>query len=220
MAISPVNIALLLLTGVVALVMAIYLFRAYVADKKTAHLFWMISLLVLFVSGVLIILLGFEVLEEPLIPVIAALIPVGIATGLYYALWEDKNYGLIFFIYSLVVLVFVTLARLDIFLSDYGTILIMAIHVPSGGSIMLLPVYSAITNMTESASIYFSIGGLLISIGGMLLAFLRLSEPFLGIFDADTIFLVLPGLLLIVGAFFVLGMTRPTKWQVPVPLLN
>jgi len=59
-------------------------------------------------------------------------------------------------------------------------------------------------------SFMFSIGGLLISFGGALLAFLKLGSPIL---SAEIIFLILPGLLLVVGALISLGIIFPTKWR-------
>lgn len=63
------------MTGVVALVIAILLISDYLKNKKVYLLAWANSFLVLFVSGVLIILNGYEILTEPLVPAVAAFIP-------------------------------------------------------------------------------------------------------------------------------------------------
>ncbi|MHA2090857.1 MAG: hypothetical protein ACW98K_08350 [Candidatus Kariarchaeaceae archaeon] len=221
MAVDIISAIFLLLTGVVALLMGIYLIQAYNIDKKLYHLWWAVALFVLFVSGVLIIILDFDVLDEKLIPVVAALIPVGIAIGLYFAVWEDKPYGWYFTLYAAIGIVLLTISRLDIAFEGASSGLIMAVHIPSGLSIVLLPYYSARSGITEKTSIFYSIGGVLISFGGSLLAFLQIDdEGFLGVFDKDTIYSVLPPLLLITGAFFVLGIILPSKWRINVPVLS
>ncbi|MHA2290135.1 MAG: hypothetical protein ACXABG_15225, partial [Promethearchaeota archaeon] len=80
----------LLVVGVVAIILALFLLKEYLASRNMYHLSWAISFLVLFVSGVLIILLGWtEALENPLVPPVAALIPAGLAVGLLYSVYED-----------------------------------------------------------------------------------------------------------------------------------
>ncbi|MHA2040155.1 MAG: hypothetical protein ACW98X_27445 [Promethearchaeota archaeon] len=209
---------ILLVVGVVAIILALFLLKEYMATKKIYHLTWAISFLVLFVSGVLIILMGFAVLEEDLVPVVAALIPVCLAIGLFNTVWPDKQYWLFFTIYTVLGLIILTVARLDLFLGEMKTMVLMAVHVPSGLSIVLIPLYTGfITKDTEWTSVFFSIGGLLISFGGVLLAFLKLDMPIL---SQQEIFAILPILLLIVGVFFVLGIGLPTKWKVKLPFLD
>ena len=162
--------------------------------------------------------MGFEVLEEDLVPVVAALIPVCLAIGLFNVVWSDKQYWLFYTILAVLGIILLTVARLDIFLGEMKTIILMAVHVPSGLSIVLIPLYTGfVTKDTEWTSVFFSIGGLLISLGGVLLAFLKLDMEIL---SQEQIFDVLPILLLIVGVFFVLGIALPTKWKVKLPLLG
>ncbi|MHA2031448.1 MAG: hypothetical protein ACW99Q_18890, partial [Candidatus Kariarchaeaceae archaeon] len=132
MAVDIISAIFLLLTGVVALLMGIYLIQAYNIDKKLYHLWWAVALFVLFVSGVLIIILDFDVLDEKLIPVVAALIPVGIAIGLYFAVWEDKPYGWYFTLYAAIGIVLLTMSRLVIAFEVAISGLIMGVHIPCG----------------------------------------------------------------------------------------
>lgn len=216
---DPIAIVLLLITGVVALLLALLLFKKFLELKRLYHLFWAISFLVLFISGVLIILLGFEVLEEDLVPVVAALIPVCLAIGLYNVEWADKKYWLYYTIYSVVLIVLLTLARTDIFLPDMKTMILLLTHIPAGLSIVIIPLYTAfVSKSTEWTSVFFSIGGLLISIGGVLLAFLKV-ESLTPILSQAEIFGILPLLLLIVSVFFVLGIGLPSKWKIDIPFL-
>ncbi len=207
-------VILLLITGVVALVVGIILLKEYLAKKTMNHLMWAISFLVLFVSGVLIILLDFDVLEDILIPPVAALIPVGLAAGLLFVMYEDKPkiaWG--FLVYELIIIV--AMLIMGIVAEETNSIMIMASHVPAGLAIFFLPFISG-----EDKAWMFSIGGALISVGGMLLAMMKLTDLDFVLFQSDFIFAVLPALLLIVGVFFTLAVVYPAKWRINVPILS
>lgn len=210
-----IPITLLLITGAVALVMAILLFLDYLKNRKAFHLAWAISFLVLFVSGVLIIIFGYDILAEPLVPVVAAFIPACLVIGLFFAAWDDKPYGLYYTIFTVVMVFVLAVVRLLPDLSDFSTPVLMGLHVPSGLAIVGIPLYTALTKKTEITSIFYSIGGLLISTGGVLLAISKTNEDV-----AQLTFDVLPLLLVIVGVFFVLGIILPTKWRVEIPFLQ
>ncbi|MFW9905545.1 MAG: hypothetical protein ACFFFH_14480 [Candidatus Thorarchaeota archaeon] len=210
----------LLVVGVVAIILALLLFKEYLATKKPYHLAWGVSFLVLFISGVLIILLGWEdTLGAALVPPVAAFIPACLAIGLVFAVWPETKYGLIYTIYCFVVIGILTLMKLN-FLPNISSMAVMASHIPSGLIISFLPLYTAfISKDTEWTSTFFGIGGLLISFGGVLLAFATV-EGMNVILPLADIFSVLPFLLLIVGVLFVLGIGLPSKWKVEIPVIS
>ncbi|MCY3414504.1 MAG: hypothetical protein INQ03_22845 [Candidatus Heimdallarchaeota archaeon] len=208
------SILLLLITGVVALLVGIILIKEYIAKKSFGHFFIAVGYLVLFVSGVLIIILGFEVLKEPIIPPVAALIPVGIATGILFFKFEEKPLiPWVFFGYEIVMIIITLIVRLGGNTDSAG--LVMAMHIPSGLIIFFLPLFTG-----QNKAWFITLGGGLISFGGMLLAFAGSGNPLFGIFDYDMIFAVLPLLLLIVGVCFTLGLIFPEKWRIAVPVLS
>ena len=211
----------LLVVGVVAIVLAILLFKEYMATKKPFHLAWTVSFLILFISGVLIILLGWtDALGNPLVPPVAALIPAGLAIGLVFAIWPDKPYGLIYTLYCVVLIAVLALMKLDIFLPEMSSMALMGSHIPSGLIITFLPLYTAfVSKDTEWTSAFFGIGGFLISFGGVLLAFATV-EGMTAILPFADILTILPFLLLIVGVLFVLGIGLPTKWKVEIPVIS
>lgn len=211
----------LLVVGIVAIVLALLLFKEYLATKKPYHLAWGISFLVLFISGVLIILLGWEdTLGFALVPPVAAFIPACLAIGLVFAVWPEKIYGLVYAVYCLVVIGVLTLMKLEIILPELASMAVMGSHIPSGLIISFLPLYTAfISKETEWTSAFFGIGGLLISFGGVLLAFATV-EGMAAILPLSDIFTVLPFLLLIVGVLFVLGIGLPSKWKVEIPVIS
>ncbi len=211
-------VVLLLLTGIVALLGAIFLLLDYLKNKKIYHLLWAISFIVLFLAGLLIVLVDWTILFEPIIPVITTLIPAFLAVGLLYALYAEKPFGLYFLLYSVILIAIQFLARYGIAgLSGYASITLMAVHIPSGLIIVLIPLLAAAKKETEMASIFFSLGGISISMGGVLLAFAATSSP---IMTLDQIVAVLPILLLIVGLFFFLGVFMPTRWRANNPVFK
>ncbi|MHA2175161.1 MAG: hypothetical protein ACXABI_10050 [Candidatus Hodarchaeales archaeon] len=211
-----IPLSLLLLTGVVALILAIFLAQTYLKNRGVHHLLWAISFLVLFISGVLIILNDFDILSEPAVPVVAALIPAFLAAGLVYVVFDDQPFGLYFTFYAIIIIVLLAIVRLLEGFEDFQTPVLMAIHIPSGLVISFLPLYTAfISKETEITSAFFGIGGLLISFGGVLLAMAGKDQA-----ELDQIFEVLPALLLIVGVLFFLGIIMPSKWKIDIPYIS
>ncbi|MFX0051618.1 MAG: hypothetical protein ACFFAJ_08785 [Candidatus Hodarchaeota archaeon] len=213
---------LLLIVGVVAIVLVLLLLKEYMATKKLYHLAWAVSFLVLFISGVIIIFLGWEdTLAIELVPPVAALIPACLAIGLILAVWPDKMYGLLYTLYCVVLIAFLTLIQLNILeMAEMKSIVLMGSHVPSGLIITFLPLYTAfVSKETERTAAFFGIGGLLISFGGVLLAFATV-EGLDAVIPLTDIFAILPILLLIVGVFFVLGIGLPSKWKIEIPIIS
>jgi hypothetical protein len=67
-------------------------FKEYLATKKPYHLAGDVSFRILFISGVLIILLGCkDTLGFVLVPSIAAFIPACLAIGLVFAIWPETK---------------------------------------------------------------------------------------------------------------------------------
>ena len=212
---DTLGLVLLLLTGVVALVMGIFLYIEYMDSRKPEHALWGMAMIVLFVSGVLIILYDWAILEEALVPVVAALIPIGFAAGLLYAAYEVKTWARYFLMYQGVLLViFLIFAIIS---EEPPTAFVLLTHIPSGILIVYVPFMTGMNGVTEKTSWIFSLGGALISVGGMLLGFSGADDPPISLEDIHKI---LPALLLIVGACITFGIILPSKWKVDVPFLS
>ncbi|MHA1990364.1 MAG: hypothetical protein ACW981_06085 [Candidatus Hodarchaeales archaeon] len=214
-----VQVVILLVVGIVALIVALMLIQNYLVNKNLAHLLWAISFLVLFVAGLLIILEGFTILNEPLIQIVAVLIPACLAIGLLHVIWSEQKYWLYYSAYIIIFLVVLIIVEYDIIpdLSQYRSIAIMGLHVPSGLIITFLPVYTTYAKTTDITGLFFAAGGLAISIGGVLLAFLKI-ESLTPILTDTEIFAVLPTLLLIVGVLFVISLALTEKWKIQIPM--
>jgi hypothetical protein len=81
-------------------------------------------------------------------------------------------------------------------------LILIIVHGIAGMTIFLLPILSVISNLAASGFLLVSLGGALISLGGMLLALLKAGRPLL---SRETIYRVLPALLLVMTAAFVTG---------------
>ncbi|MEN8172091.1 MAG: hypothetical protein ABFS03_04350, partial [Chloroflexota bacterium] len=77
-----------------------------------------------------------------------------------------------------------------------------AVHGVAGMLIFLLPIILSTRGTTPGGFAWVGIGGALIGVGGLLLTFLKSGKPVL---SKVTILTVLPGLLLLMTAAFVIG---------------
>lgn len=214
----PGAVVLLLITGVAAILFAIFMLLDFLKNKKIYHLLWALSFLVVFVAGVLLVVTNdYSLLLSPVVAALAALIPGGIAAGLYFAVFEENNkIGLGYLLFVLVMVILIGITKVVASLGQ--SIVVMVAHIPSSLSIILIPLYTTFkTKDTDIKAILVSIGGLVISIAGVMLAFLTAGST---IFTADLIFTLLPIVLLLTAVFFALGMLLPEKWTFGIPGLK
>ena len=212
---------LLIITGIAALLFAVFMILDFLKNKKIYHLLWAVSFLILFVAGVwLVIADDYTLLLEPLVSALAVLLPGGIAAGLYFAVFEDKTkiYGFIYLIFSVVMVVLVFIAK------DAGSsgasATVMVAHIPSSLSIILLPIYTTFkTKDTDWKALLVTIGGLVVSLAGVLLAIYTSADtPDLALLEL--IFMLLPWVLLLTAVFFAFGMLLPDKWGFSIPRIK
>jgi len=161
---------------------------------------YIISFGVLLVAGLLLIILGFDVLEAPAVVVISTLIPLSLATGL---VWEYlPSFRVFYLVFALTGLVAIVVTRSFPMPGKLPTIVLALIHGVAGMTIFLLPIIFAIMGKAEPGFAFVGIGGALIGVGGLLLAFLKSGKPIL---SQKFILTVLPGLLLLMTLCFVIG---------------
>ncbi len=164
-----------------------------------AILCYTIAFGVLLVACLLLIILGFEILESPLVVIVSTIIPLSLSLGL---VWEYmvaiRQYYLVF-----IVLGFLAVIITRQFTPGRPAVIVLAIvHGIAGMLIFLLPIALSIQGVTNWGFIFVGIGGALIGIGGMLLSFLKTGRPIL---SRDAILTVFPGLLMLMTVAFVAG---------------
>jgi hypothetical protein len=154
---------------------------------------------VLLVAALLLIILGFEVLDNPAIVIISTIIPLSLSLGLIAEFFPQ---------YAPAYLIFVVAGFFAVAFSRYkaprktATIILILVHGISGLLIFGLPIYLSVTGTTNKGFVLVGIGGGLFGIGGMLLSFLKTGKPIL---PRERILSILPVLILLTTAAFVAG---------------
>ena len=197
MKMSVLDRILLLLTGLLAAYQVAFGIEGL---STMAVVAFMIGFGVLLVAGLLLIILGFEVLDAPAVVIVSTLIPLSLATGL---VWEYlASFRTIYLIFAVLGFLAVSITRLFPVEGKLPTILLAFVHGIAGMTIFLLPILLSLQGKTDPLFSFVGIGGALIGVGGLLLSFLKAGRPIL---SRETILKVLPGLLLLMTLSFVVG---------------
>lgn len=197
MKISSLDRTLLLLTGLLAGYQIAIGIDQMDSVSITAYT---IAFGVLLVAGLLLIILGFDALDSPIVVIISTIIPLTLATGL---VWQHiASLRTPYLLFAIIGFAAVTLTRSIPMQNKLPVVTIALVHGVAGMTIFLLPIIISIQGKTNSLFSLVGIGGALIGIGGLLLSFLKTGRPIL---SRETILKVLPGLLLLMTACFVTG---------------
>ena len=197
MKMTPLDRVLLLVTGLLA---AYQIAVGMDGLSALPIIAYTVAFGVLLVAGLLLIILGFEVLDSPVVVIVSTIIPLSLATGL---VWQHlASFGTLYLIFAIVGFLAVTLTRTLPAPGKIPTIVLAIVHGIAGMTIFLLPIILSIQGKTQPLFSLVGIGGALIGVGGLLLSFLKAGRPIL---SREAILKVLPGLLLLVTISFVAG---------------
>jgi hypothetical protein len=187
---------LLLITGLLAAYQIVIGIEGSVTMAMWAYT---IAFGVLLVAGLLLIILGFEILDSPLVVIVSTIIPLSLSLGL---VWEYlSGWRTPYLIFAVVGILAVTITRYTT-PGKTASFTLMPVHGIAGLLIFGLPILLALRGAAPAGFALVGIGGALIGVGGLLLAFLKAGKPIL---PRKTILTVLPGLLLLMTAAFVAG---------------
>ena len=197
MKMSSIDRLLLLLTGVLAGYQVAVGINGLGTVPITAYT---IGFGVLLVAGLLLIILGLDVLESPIVVIVSTIIPLSLSLGL---VWEHlASLRSLYLIFAISGFVAVSVTRSIPIKNKLPTIIIAIVHGVAGMTIFLLPSILAADGTRHPAFALVGLGGALIGLGGLLLSFLKAGKP---IVPRETILKILPGLLLLMTACFVAG---------------
>ena len=200
----------LLITGLTA-VYLIWRFYVRYSQKKTLFdLYYIPGFAVLFISGVLLIFVGYEILGlggsalSPYILRIASLIPLCISIGIveqYYTKYKRP--------YKWIALIgFLAIAISSIAgLETIKKLAVPLFHGVAGLIIFLGPIFAARNGKAPKGFIWVGIGGMLIGIGGIALAFLTSGSQLL-FFSTEVVLMILAPLLLLMTLAFTWGFVK------------
>jgi hypothetical protein len=197
MKISILDRVLLLFTGLLAAYQIAFVIDDFSALPLIAYT---IAFGVLLVSGLLIILLGFEVLDSPVVIIVSTIIPLTLSLGL---VWQHlASFRVLYLIFVVIGFLAIVITRSFPMLSKLPTIVLAFVHGVAGLTIFLLPIILSMRGQTNPFFSLVGIGGALIGVGGLLLSFLKAGKPIL---SHEMIFKVLPSLLFLMTLSFVIG---------------
>jgi len=204
------DIVLLLVTGLTAVYMVWRFWARYGWEKKVYAIYYILGFAVLFVSGVLLIFMGYEILATPFVLTVASLIPFGISVGIV-----RQYYGK----YTKAYIWFATIGLVAIALTSFGQmaglkkIAVPLFHAVAGFIIFLGPFLVKKYGEGNPAKGFewVGIGGMLIGIGGLALASLSFGAPLFGIFTAELVFNILSSILLLMALAMAWGFMKDIK---------
>ena len=194
----------LLLTGLVAIYLLWRFWTRYSAKKGLYDVYYMMGFAVLLVSGLLLIFLGMGILASPYVLTVASLIPLGISMGIaeqYFPAWKKAFKW------------FAVVGFLAIAISAIGGMdLVKKISVPlfhgvAGLVIFLGPFYA---KGAPKGFFWVGIGGVLIGLGGIALAFISVGAQLL-FFSPAFVMLILAPLLFLMSLAFAWGFVKDVK---------
>ncbi|MBI5296131.1 MAG: hypothetical protein HY869_11705 [Chloroflexi bacterium] len=188
---------LLLITGL----LSAYQIVVGINDLSTAPIIaYTIAFGVLLVAGLLLIILGFDALDAPIVVIVSTIIPLTLSLGL---VWEHSAaFRVPYLVFVVLGFLAVSITRSTPMQNKLPTATIALVHGVAGLTIFLLPIVIALQGQVQPAFALVGVGGALIGLGGLLLSFLKAGKPIL---SRETILKVLPGLLLLMTACFVAG---------------
>jgi hypothetical protein len=155
---------------------------------------------VLLVAGLLVLILGFEILDSPVVVIVSTIIPLSLSLGLVWEHLENWRSPYLGFVFVGFLAILIT--RSLPMPRKLATIILALVHGIAGLVIFLLPSILAANGTMKPGFALVGLGGALIGIGGLLLSFLKTGKPIL---PKETILRILPGLLLLMTAAFVTG---------------
>ena len=154
---------------------------------------------VLLVAGLLLIILGFEGLNNQSVVIVSALIPLSLSLGLISE--HASRFTWVYGIFAIAGLIALGITRYTS-TAKFAALILTLVHGISGLIIVFLPILLSIQGLKPAGYSFVGIGGALIGTGGLLLAFLKIGRPLL---SERLILTVLPMLLLLMTAAFVYG---------------
>ena len=194
----------LLLTGLVAVYLLWRFYTRWSKGKALYDVYYIMGFLVLLVSGLLLIFLGLGTLASPYVLTVASLIPLGISMGLveqYY-----PKYKRAFKWFALVG--FLAIALTSILQIDIGRRISVPLFHGVAGLVIFLGPFLA--KKAPKGFWWVGIGGLLIGLGGIALAFIASGAQLL-FFSPSFVMLILTPLLLLMTLAFTWGFVKDIK---------
>lgn len=197
---------ILLATGLTAIYLLWRFFGRYQSGKKLHDIYYLMGFAVLLVSGLLLIFLGWDILASPYVLTVASLIPLGISLGIanqYYTEW--KKYFAWFALLGILAIAATSIMGLPL-----KKVVVPLFHGVAGLIIFLGPIFAEMKGKAPKGFFWVGIGGVLIGLGGIALAFLSVGSQLL-FFSQGFVMMILAPLLLLMTLAFTMGFVKDIK---------
>ncbi|MBE3119880.1 MAG: hypothetical protein IMZ50_14145 [Candidatus Atribacteria bacterium] len=191
----------LLLTGLVAIYLLWRFYTRWSKEKKLYDLYYGMGFLVLLVSGLLLIFRGLGILASPYVLTVASLIPLGISMGLVEQYFPQ--YKKAFKWFALVGFLAIAISAI------FGIDILKKISVPLFHGVAGLVIFLGPFFAKKAAKGFWwvGIGGVLIGLGGIALAFISMGAQLL-FFSPTFVMTILTPLLLLMTLAFTFGFVK------------
>jgi len=154
----------------------------------------------LLVAMLLMLILGFGVLDSPIVVIVSTVIPLALSLGL---VWERlASYRTPSLLFTIVGFAAIIITRYLPMPGRLPTIVLATVHGVAGMTIFLLPSILAADGGMHPGFALVGLGGAMIGLGGLLLSSLKAGRPIL---TREIILKVLPSLFMLMTACFVAG---------------
>ncbi|HEY5982001.1 MAG TPA: hypothetical protein VIU38_00895 [Anaerolineales bacterium] len=195
---------LLLATGLVAIYLLYRFWMRHSKGKGLHDVYYMMGFAVLLISGLLLIFLGYDILASPYVLTVASLIPLGISMGIaeeYYPAWKKAFKW--FAVIGILAIAITSIAGMD----ALKKVVVPLFHGAAGLVIFLGPF---LAKKAPKGFGWVGIGGLLIGLGGIALAFISAGSQLL-FFTPTFVMQILAGLLLLMALAFAWGFMKDIR---------
>ena len=194
---SVINRIVFLCTAIVSGFMVISGMGPY---SELTTFYFTVAFGMLVLASILLMLLGFEILENNSVLVLSALIPVGMSLGMVNQyLPQFHRFYLWFSVAALLAIILTRLVKSKI----VSIIAIGLVHGISGSFVFFLPILLVFGNGYTAVMLLIPVGGLIIGITGMLLGMLKGGKQ---LFEPSKFFDMFPKALLLATLAFVSGL--------------
>lgn len=188
----------------------VFLFTGFLAGYKVVGgmqpyselttFYYTVAFGTLVLASILLMLLGFEILESNGVLIVAAFIPVGLSLGMVNQYLPQIH--LYFLIISIIGIVAVAFSRF--FVSERTAVLVLTmVHGIAGIVVVWIPLVLVLNGTLSALALLISLGGMIIGAEGLLLASFRMGKRFVA---PEKIFAFFPTVLFMVSLAFVIGM--------------
>lgn len=154
----------------------------------------------LLVAMLLLLILGFGVLDSPVVAIVSTIIPLALSLGL---VWEHlASLQNLYLFLTIIGFAAIIITRSLPVPGKLPTIVLAIVHGVAGMTIFLIPSILAADGSMRPGFALVGLGGAMIGLGGLLLSFLKAGRP---IVPREIILKVLPSLFMLMTACFVAG---------------